>query len=339
MYLTILKKFGEVICFEAQENYYSTKHKIKNIIREDFELNFENAHLLFVFNNRIIILDELNNPFYINDNHIERAFKHEFRISSKMFPYLGWYKKGDKRSYGVYDFIKSEILFETYDWIGRDIINENIFSDYQNKITCRSVFSDKIHWSFPAETLGTYVNLSNETLPYEVKYFIGAWKNLLLVQMKNATVLFLDIETGEQKHILHFKEHVMLPETVGLNDAPRMQLAGDELYWLSNQSLFKVTLQNFKVYNIRNYFNEPRELQYRFFYNTVLNGKIYFTAEKGWQTVIPHHLGVMDARTGEVLWEYKPEKSHGLSEAPQFANGKLYMRTNSKELYVFEEDK
>ena len=193
-------------------------------------------------------------------------------------------------------------------------------------------------WQYDLSELGTYRNLTNEVKDYEVKHFIGTYHDMLIVQLSNASFLFLNIETGSVITILHLNDILHLPSPVFYDDAFPAHINDNNLIWLSNQRLIHIDLNTLVPAVIKDYFTEPRENQFRFMSNTFHDGKIYFVADYGWQYVTPSYVGVMNADSGEVLWCQQLENTGGLPEAPQVSGDKLYIRTNNKVLHIFEKE-
>lgn len=296
-----------------------------------------NLTKVYSFGDIILVLDEVNKAYILSDTVlIDNIFN--FRIGSLKFPFIEYYKKEQPRKYGIYDFSSQKFLFETTEWIGRDIIGDFIFSDYQGQITCRKVISAQPLWQFDLGRLGEYVNIINENHPYEVKFFLGIYNDCLLVQLSNATFIWIDSHTGKQKHILNLNESYSLPSPVFYDDSFKAHIVGEKIVFLNNQRLLHINLDSFEVTIIQDYYTQERAHQYRFFYNTFFEDKIYFVADYGWQYVTPSYVGVMDANSGEILWKQQLENTGGLSEAPQVSEDKLYIRTNNNVLHIFEKE-
>ncbi len=193
-------------------------------------------------------------------------------------------------------------------------------------------------WQYNLETLGTYKNVINEMGAYEVKHFLGVYEEQLMVQLSNATFLFLDIMTGAVFEILHLAEQFPLFNPAFYDDNFKAHLADEKIIWLSNQRLLHIDLKTYAVEIIKDYFDEPKEEQYRFMSNTFHKSYLYFVADYGWQYVTPTIVGCMDANSGQVIWREQLKKTGGLPEAPQVTEDKLYIRTVNKELYIFERE-
>jgi hypothetical protein len=224
---------------------------------------------------------------------------------------------------------------------------ENIFLS-NNESTIFLIGNTSIHsytlptsqplWQFDLGSLGEYVNISNEKCSYEIRFFLGIYNGCLLVQLSNATFIWIDCNTGKQKHILNLNESYPLPKPVFYDDSFKAYIVGEKLIFLNNQRLLHINLDSFEVTIIQDYFTQERADQYRFMHTTYFEDKIYFVADYGWQYVTPSYVGAMDAYTGEVLWKQQLENTGGLSEAPQVNSDKLYIRTNSNVLHIFEKE-
>ncbi|MEX1003048.1 MAG: hypothetical protein WDZ35_13100 [Crocinitomicaceae bacterium] len=270
-------------------------------------------------------------------NICDFALDERFKINVIEYPYFEFYTQQTPRIYGVYDYENDRAFYETTDWIGRDIVGTNIFSKDKGLITCRTIFSPEILWHFNLSDLGGDKNLSNTEYSYEVKHFIGITDNKLIVQLSNATFLFLDINSGNLTHKVNLIDSFPTPPVLYKDDI-KSHLVGNQLYWLNNQRLLRIDLSSFHVTIIKDYFEEPRESQFRFMSSTYYDEKIYFVADFGWQYVTPSYIGVMDANTGDLLWHDQLENTGGLPEAPQVTEDKLYIRTNKGVLHIFEKE-
>lgn len=219
-----------------------------------------------------------------------------------------------------------------------NLIDENLFSVEKGIIYKNELLSSKPYWHFDLNELGNYKNQSNEECTYEVKQFLGVFENKLIVQLSNATFLILNLDTGDLIKKINLNESHFLPSPVFYDDEFKAHLADNQIFWLNNQRLLKIDLSNFHATIIKDYFEKPRENQFRFMSNIYRNGKIYFVADYGWQYVTSSYVGVLDAEAGEVLWDEQLKNTGGLSEAPQVTNDRLYIRTNKGILHIFEKE-
>lgn len=191
-------------------------------------------------------------------------------------------------------------------------------------------------WSYSLSTLGNYLNVSNEEKQYAVKTFLGSYNGLLIIQLANATILFLDIVSGEVSKVLHVNTLCPLPQGVFYDDAFAPHIIDGQLIWLNNQRLLEINLEDYKIKVVKNYYDESKEKQFRFMHNSYFGDKIYFVADYGWQYVTPSRIGEMDGATGEVIWNKQLEKTGGLPESPKVTANNIFIRTAKGDLYVFD---
>lgn len=211
-----------------------------------------------------------------------------------------------------------------------------VFLASKSEIWCFDLDRGKEVWCYSLSTLGNYLSVSNEEKPHTVKAFLGSFNGLLVIQLANATILFLDIMSGQVSKILHVNTQCPLPQGVFYDDAFSPHIIDGQLIWLNNQRLLKVDLEDYEIKVIKNYYDEPKDKQFRFMHNSYFGDKIYFVADYGWQYVTPSRIGVMDYATGEVICNKKLEKTGGLPEPPKVMTNKLYIRTAKGDLYVFD---
>ena len=308
--------------------------------------NVDGASIFLINTDIAQVYDLENGCYYYRDGSIIKSdyFIKCYNDSSKIIAQ----SSARRISRGVYErdvVILSENLID---------IDNKLLSDIKfNILECTDDFliignKSQIHaytlpsaqplWQFDLGSLGSYKNIINEIKTYEVKHFLGMHDGVLLVQLSNATFLFLDGKTGVLKHKVCLNESYALPNPVFYDDAFKAHLADGKLILLNNQRLLEINLTSYAVRIIRNYYQEPRENQYRFMQSTYFDGNIYFVADFGWQYVTPSYIGVMEAKTGEILWKLQLENTGGLSEAPQVTKDRLYIRTNNNVLHIFEKE-
>lgn len=328
-----------------------------------------------VFEKKLIFVNE-SFHIYINDTKISddaidngyTYFSNNIIYLSKMNTFIG-YDKFENLSYVPYseDKISNSIIFSgdfkldypnftnsyyLYDLVSKEkkflLEYNNLFSflrkeDFvfltdKTKIQSFAIPQATPKWQYNLEELGTYITITNETLPYEVQHFMGVDNNQLFIQMQGSGLLILDVEKGKQQAFIKFNEEINIPAKIHFEDSANMHLIEGKIIWLTNQMLIHYDIETQKTTLVKEYFSAPRGEQYRFFKNTYHKGKIYFVADQGWQYVTPSRIGVMDAQTGEVLWQEQLPKTGGINEAPQVTDDKLYIRTNNSELYIFQKE-
>jgi len=216
-----------------------------------------------------------------------------------------------------------------------EILENYLYASCTNNRICKIDLDNPEHpiWQFNLNQFGTY-RQAGDDLAYEVVQFIGIWQNLILVQLTNARLIALDINTGELLQDIEINKTNPLTG-VFYDTYIKMHLVDDKIIWLTNQTLIHINLISFTPEIIKEYYSLPKENQWRFMHNTYHNGKIYFTADYAWQYVTPSYVGVMEAQTGNVLWSEQLKNTGGLPEAPKVTDDKLYIRTNNKELHIF----
>lgn len=335
-------------------------HKIENVT--SFQVDKSNIQLIFgkklLLNDFIIEKNTDCLGVFIFDNLFSYSNYNDFKtrilnISTGVTEYTGVENIQPQmisREYVAYRYDKnfnSELYLFDSSFVSTFIKG---FKNITVKFTYRSyaffLIENSIHaytlptaqrlWQFSLEGLGSFTTLNAQTKSYRVLHFIGVYQNQLLVQLNNATLLMLNITTGKTISIVHLYKNLPLPKGGFYDDFCKMHLVNNHVVLLSNQSLTKINLDNFKAECIKGYYDAPREQQFRFMKNTYHNGHIYFVADYAWQYVTPSRVGVMDTTTGEVLWQQQLEKTGGLPEAPQVSGNKLYVLTANKELYIFE---
>lgn len=300
-----------------------------------------------IYHNSNLIKDlksDFFGEFYItNGNLIIQSYLGQFEYNGNK--YKGYFNYLDKKNVSYINTESSRINIINDTNEVSIILNKNYFNIENKAIvidgcTIMSFSFPEVSpiWQFDLSSLGSYKNLTNETCNYEVKHFIGVYDQKLIIQLSNATFLFLNIESGEYIRTLHLNEILELPKPVFYEDAYPAHIEENQLIWLSNQRLLKIDIETFEASVIRDYFTAPKGNQYRFMSNTYKDAKIYFVADYGWQYVTPSHVGVMDANTGDILWHEQLENTGGLPEAPQVSDDKLYVRTNNKVLHIFKLD-
>jgi outer membrane protein assembly factor BamB len=263
---------------------------------------------------------------FFNTIVVSSDFNYTYPYSSSLF---SLYNLKTKKFYPL------ERLIDVYKFISKD---NYVILGSDTKLFSYTLPTATPLWQFDLGGLGEYVNISNEKCSYEVRFFLGIYNDCLLVQLNNATIIWIDCNTGKQKYILNLNESYSLPKPAFYDDSFKAHIVGEKIVFLNNQRFLHINLDSFEVTIIQDYFIQERANQYRFMHNTVFKDKIYFVADYGWQYVTPSYVGVMDANNGEILWKQQLENTGGLSEAPQVSEDKLYIRTNNNVLHIFEKE-
>ena len=241
-------------------------------------------------------------------------------------------------------------LYNPIDRSIKDLLNHRIFhffqeenwlfAEYEKNIVAYSVETGELVWSQSLEKLlGFYSDIRGSKLDYKVTRFVGKHKNEIIIQLTNATLVALNSETGESSNILNLNEKAILTSNSFYDDYCHPHITNDKIIWLNNQRLMNIDTSSFSVNVIKDYFDEPKDEQFRFMKNTLYKGKILFTADKGFEYVTPSRIGLMDSQDGKILWEHQLTKTGGIPESPKICENEMYIRTANKTLYSVNIDK
>ncbi|ATA89588.1 hypothetical protein CGC58_07500 [Capnocytophaga stomatis] len=164
----------------------------------------ENAYRLFDLENEILVLDDENKPYVFNEE-LELINKiSDFEVSFAKYPFICFYYGKAPRIYGVLDCIKFKKNFEVKEEIGRNIIENYIFTD---DLICRDIRTGNVLWQY---NLGKKYNYFKEAdyqgeppveVQAEVIKFLGVYKDELWLVL-NSGLLALDIKTGKETHYI-----------------------------------------------------------------------------------------------------------------------------------------
>lgn len=149
-----------------------------------------------------VIYSNWNNETYKYDLILNKKFKLDFdQISEYRLENQIFFSK--KNQYCFY--FQNNLQYIPINIIGGKniVFNGNIFSTNQENLIITNFSFPTAHplWHFPLSQFGTYQNHWREEKPYEVQKFIGVYKDILWVQLKNNQGLIgLEINTGVLKH-------------------------------------------------------------------------------------------------------------------------------------------
>ncbi|GIJ92909.1 hypothetical protein CAPN001_21110 [Capnocytophaga stomatis] len=160
----------------------------------------ENAYRLFDLENEILVLDDENKPYVFNEE-LELINKiSDFEVSFAKYPFICFYYGKAPRIYGVLDCIKFKKNFEVKEEIGRNIIENYIFTD---DLICRDIRTGNVLWQY---NLGKKYNYFKEAdyqgeppveVQAEVIKFLGVYKDELWLVL-NSGLLAINIDTGTE---------------------------------------------------------------------------------------------------------------------------------------------
>lgn len=335
--MKLIDKLNDIKAYilKGEELWYNSKNEVFNnerklILKSEVTLQSIKCDFSFLY-----VVDNEGNTYLIKDDKkiflkstfIKKALNNSFFLVSKT--------TGTK----IYNIETNNFIDFLAYRLFHFLLNDNfLYFEENNSINSCSLFTTTPLWQLDLGSFGDYTAINNERHRYEIKFFLGVYKDCLLVQLSNATFIWLALNTGELRHSLCLNESHSLPKPVFYDDGFKAHIAGDKLVFLNNQRLLNIDLNSYEVSIVKDYYTEERDHQYRFMFNTFFDDKIYFVADYGWQYVTPSYVGVMDANDGEVLWKQQLQKTGGLSEAPQVTKEKLYIRTNNNVLHIFEKE-
>ncbi len=213
-----------------------------------------------------------------------------------------------------------------------------IAADLDGKIQLRSLLDGSEIWNFDVNSFGSFKYYNNEDLPYKVQQVICVNKDILWTLLFGGRLIGINIKNGKLLHDINFLKIISLvyPNSINYSVQIHFDEDNEEIIWLTNQNLIKIDLNTLEVKHVKDYSIGPREQHWRFMTSTIKDNLIYFTGDYGWKLGVANVIGVMDKKSGEVLWSQALEKTRGLPTPPQVSENKLYVLSASKTLYIFE---
>ena len=302
MKYNLAKKIEKVIDYEPLHNFAIINGEITNIITNQKIDNIENQRNIYNFGNDYIISQDIRGNTYIIDTN-NYSFDNNFKIDGFKYPYFTFYEINNKSIEGVYDYNKNVILFTTDEWIGRDIIDNYIFSNYQGTITSRNIKTGDVLWHFDLNQLGT---LKKE--PYKVLKIIGVLDNKVWIALNNYTLIALDINTGELMHRLSeiknfdypFGSIIPAPESMKIDKSRNILYAlAWEYYWEINPQTGEI-----QMWNLFDYF-QSLKLRNDLILNYVKIGNIIYFASRNDDCNYESQLAGFNVNTKKIEWQYK----------------------------------
>lgn len=179
---------SEIFFFSIKENVLIYANGIIANLKEKKLGKMKDANGAFRLNNdEIIILDDLNNPFYLSSGN---SFIINQRVSDITGKYCLTYTKKPKK-YAVFDKQNGVCLFETDSSFGRLVVlNDLIFSYNLGIIYCHNILNKKNIFQF---------NLNNiKDKMSSILEFSGIYKNTLVCTLENGGILGVDIDKAEK---------------------------------------------------------------------------------------------------------------------------------------------
>jgi hypothetical protein len=341
-------KINNVKSYDVNSGFYielSNKLICKNL---SLQSNNNLIHV-YTFGDIIMVLDDVNKAYILSDTSlIENTFS--FRIGSLKFPFIEYYKKEQPRKYGIHNYLSQKNLFETTEWIGRDIFGEYIFCENQGVIIGRSVFTAEPLWQFDMGGLGEYETYKGEVKSYSVEKFIGVWEDELLVACSNSLILSFDVNTGVEKRRWQTLENYYPNVKEVANKIPRtenfvLETKTNTLIALHIFSLVKIELST-GVIQVVTMENELKKHNINLLKNNssyaIDDNHIYTTSTMDYEDNKSQWtydcLIAINRETYQVDWQYKFENEGLGTNTPQLSGDNLYQLTASNTLYIFEKE-
>ena len=269
------------------------------------------------------------------------------KVNSNSFPYVQIYSDENIRKYIIFDYSTQKILFETTAWIGRDIIEDYIFSDYQGLISARKITSEQLLWQYNLTQLNPPVEKQslNEDQDWKVKKFIGILESKLWIALNNYTLIGLDLQSGKLIHQLsdipgfEYPYGSIIPEPAAIHvDKKRKILFGLawEYYWEIDPNTGYVTM-----YDLYDYFLSLRLRNDLPMHIVFLEeeSRLFF-ASRFDDLRFDSQLACFDLISKKIIWRYKFEPDdEGRIPQPNNLKGnreKIGVLDKKNTLYIFE---
>ncbi|WP_430429094.1 hypothetical protein [Maribacter litoralis] len=338
--------------------HYTAKHNmcicdglICDISNGEILNKLKNQKEIFSFGEESVISRNTNNGDSVIIDSKGATINKNLKIDSFNYPYFTFYNLDSIDKEGVYNFISQQTLFETTEWLGRDIIGERIFSYYHGVVTSRSVLNGKIQWQFNLSELGTWLYDKKEERHYEVDKFIGVYNTMLLASCFSGVIISLELQTGKLLHqwSTYPESYTMDRFTVtGINpshcsqlDTPNNTLVGFNFF-----TLWKIDLQTTQL-NVTNLKEEFAKYDLRTIKRTmgfvVTKTHYIITAE----STIKEHINrgldcllAINKQTHIIDWKHQFAENEALksNDIPQYANEKIYQLDWDNTLHIFEKE-
>ncbi len=345
----ILKnKIEKIIDFEPKHSFAIKEGKVFYIKENTIIEGIDNQRNIYDFGNDYIILKDIRGNSSIV-NVLNQKFYKVKKISSFSFPYLSHYEDiNNERKYSILDFVSQKTLFETTEWIGRDIIDKYIFSDYNNIITNRNVLSGEILWQFDLSQLTAptiFTHLYGKDEPYNVLKFIGILAGKLWVALNHYTIIAVDIKTSKLVYQLSkiknfnypFGRIIPAPESMKIDrDRNLLYALAWEYYWEINTQSGEI-----KMWNLFDYF-QSLKLRNDLILNYIKVGEIIYFAGRNDGCNYESQIAGFDIINKKIVWQYKfqPDKKGKIPQVNDIKGNEniLAIKEMNNTLQIFEKE-
>jgi hypothetical protein len=347
------KFLSNVISFEPSSGYYLVNDKIKSTDNNSIDIRLERCRRIEKFGKELIIIDNLNRPYILNNNKLNYELTNLFRTGALKFPYIEFYKRETPRIYGIYNYESRKILFETKDWIGRNIIGEYIVGEYQGEISCRNISSDFIQWQFSLSYFGKFKSNWEEERDYEIEQFIGVFNNILWIKISffSGGLIGLDVETGELRHQLKFSDDFIGStsiKTIKDDEVPFFRcnyslLDEGKIIGLANDIYYEIdlTTDKYKVtaYGLDDEFQKFGIDKEDISHNNVLQETLLYFFNHN-----QHTFGVFNIETKKIIYLSEKinvpdtQEAWGKLKDLKVSDDKVYILDSTHTLHIFEQE-
>ncbi len=342
--MNLVQKIKNVKAYLSNKNIVMINNEIISL-KNNVKTIVENAFELFDLGNEILVLDDLNTPYFFNLNleQIERRL--DYKVFFISMPYIGLYRKKPKYIDAIYDYTQDKILFQSEDSLSGLIFNKYLFT---NNLTCRDIRNGDILWQ---HDLGTKYNYFKEAdyqgeppveVQAEVIKFLGVYKNELWLVL-NSGLLALNIETGAESR--YIKEGKMALGEPFLGDF-KGYFGYDTVLDEERGIIFNLNLHFYIEYDLNS--NKNHFDSYSFKESSDKNGLHLnhiggYDAENiyAYEGSKNNRFAIFSRDKKEIIWsEEIPEvkdKFPAIRDL-QYGAGKLYVLDHYNTLHIFEEE-
>lgn len=316
----------EIFSFSIKENILiHTNGDITNLNEKKIGVMKDASNAFRLSNDEVIILDDLNKPYYLSTGNLFLLNQRIYNVSNK---YCLTYSKKPKK-YAILDKEKKTCIFETDSSFGRLVVfNDLIFSYNLRIIHCYSVLKEKYILQFDLSNIEDKLSSNIE--------FSGIYKNTLVCTLENGGILGLDIDKSEQ--VFYFPNAQLRSGLYQKEEDSQIFIGLKhwtylELNVATGELIRKVDLQP----QLRTLVDIPEESPCWLSINTTKyeNNLIYFFADK-------NYVGVFDTEKTEVIDFYQfnfSNKNTTLKsgvESLQIKGNKIYCLDTNNDLHILE---
>jgi hypothetical protein len=292
----------------------------------------EDAFYIYLWKDIFIIADIYGKAYVVKkDFKLNKFLNLEYSVSNVINNYAIIYRDyNDRTHYGIYDFMKEEILFETELGIGGDIFNNKMYFTRFEDIISFDIDKREILWQFSIADFPPYINGFYREQEADIKQIIGVYNNILWVHVGGFRLVGIDVKSGKY---IHYIENVLKGDIgnnfLDVTNGILKTLSFDyyaEFDMKSLQLRKQTTVQNKENIRIResNFYEGDKYLYFCGYYNN---------------HDAPNAFGIFDTEKAEIVWYDTTKDDLGYFYNPPQANDKLLAVLDDKHnLLVYERD-